>query len=184
MLLFPPLKHMRTERNCTRELKLLPHCLSFSAAWETPALDGPTVCLLFPVRRLLRVTREHHRRRLTDGTQPSSQHDRYHGALPASSLSHSVQGPSQMFSSNFRPSLFPHILTRELTFHFTDKIGATRNLQMHLFSCPFPSVTLSLLLAKPVSSQTLWISFRSASPTSSQPLPLCSYIPTTQRLHC
>ena len=84
-------------------------------------------------------------------------------------------------SSNFRPSLFPHILTYELTFQFTDKIGAMRNpppnLQMHLFPYPLPSIALSLL-AKPGPSQMLWLSFLNASlisSISSQTLPLCHY---------
>lgn len=57
------------------------------------------------------------------------------------------------------PSHSPHVLTCELTFQFTGKIGATKNLppnlQSHLSPHQLPSVTLSFLLAKPVSLQML-----------------------------
>ena len=89
--------------------------------------------------------------------------------------------PERSLSSNFRPSLFPYILTDELIFQFTDKIEAIRNpppnLQMHLFPHPLPSIELPLL-AKPGPSQMLWLSFLNVSlisSISSQPLPLCHY---------
>lgn len=99
------------------------------------------------------------------------------------------------FSSNARPSHSSCILTCELTFQPIEKVEATTGNPLTSYhhtckcsgfhTCPFllPCIALSLLWDIPFLSQMLWILLFQVplSVLYLPPLPLFSYIPTTQR---